>query len=175
MDYIVGQSAFALETRCVGNFIFTRHVKTTMTNIMDEIEVSLNNMEKSGKVDVGVLDSVGKLRKSLVASKSRWLREPNTDGFYFYYAVHSTEMILDRMNDRFKNAKVGDNPKITRDSLAVLPSIRRLLDAINTDRISERSIDVVIDRTYDLLTVASRADLREIVDTSRDVDYKDLL
>ena len=147
-----------------------------MANIMHEIEVSLNNMEKSGKVDVGVLDSVGKLRKSLAASKSRWLREPNTEGFYFYYAVHSVEMTLDRMNDRFKNAaKAGDNPKIAKDSLAVLPLIRRLLDAINTDRISERSIDVVLERTYELLTAASRADLREIVDARRDMAHKDLL
>ena len=145
-----------------------------MTNIVDEIEVSLNNMEKSGKVDVGVLNSVGKLRKSLAASKSRWLRESNTDGFYFYHAVHSVEMTLDRMNDRLNNAKAGDN-KIAQDSLTVLPPIRRLLDAINADRISESSIDVVLERTYELLTAASGADLREIVDASRDAAHKDLL
>lgn len=50
-----------------------------------------------------------------------------------------------------------------------------IMDAINADRISKRSIDVVLERTYELLTAASGADLCEIVDPSRDAAHRDLL
>ena len=143
---------------------------------MDEIEASLNNMEKSGKVDVGVLKSVGKLRKSLAVLKSKWLDESDTDAFYFYHAIYSTEMILDRMDERFKNAvQAGDNPKIAEDSLAVMGPMRDLLDAVDADHISERTIDTVLESTYSLLTVAYNVDLRENIEKNWALIDKDLL
>lgn len=145
-----------------------------MKNVMDEIEASLNDMEKSGKAD-GVLKSVGKLRESLAALKSRWLDEPDTDAFYFYHAVYSTEMILDRMDERFKAAQAGDNPKIAEDSLAVTGPMRDLLNAAGADHISETTIDAVLESTRSLLTAAYDADLRENIEKNWAVIDKDLL
>ena len=147
-----------------------------MKSIVDEIEASLNAMEASGKVDLGVLKIIDKLRKPLAAIKSRWLREPDTDGFYFYHAVRSTELILDRMVDRFKNAaRAGDNPKVAEDSLAVMDPMRDLMGVVDADSITDGSINSVLDRTYELLTAASGADLRESIETRRAMIDKDLI
>ena len=125
---------------------------------------------------MGVLKIVDKLRSSLAKQKSKWTHKSNSDAFYFYYALRSIEMILDKMEEHFKNAvKVGDNPNIAKDSLMVMQPMRDLLDAVEVDHISEKTIDVVLERTDDLLTVATDTNLRESIETSRAMIDKDLL
>lgn len=144
-----------------------------MKGVMDDWEALLNNIDE--RADTGV-PKTDKLRMMLAEQKSKWLRESNSDAFYFYYAVRSTEMILDKMDERFKNAaSAGDIAKAAKDSSAVVRPMRDLLDALDADHMSEKTIDVVLDRTYDLLTVAANVNLRESIETSRAMIDKDLL
>ena len=143
-----------------------------MKEAMDSIEAALN-MKGSGKAGVPKTDE---LRAVLAGQKSKWLGELDSDAFYFYHAVRSTEMILDKMDDRFKNAASEDDIANTaKDALAVVRPMRDLLDALDANHISEETIDTVLERTDGLLTAAANADLRESIETSRAMIDEDLL
>ena len=75
------------------------------------------------------------------------------------------------MEARFNAAQAGRDPKLARDSLAVLEPIRALVSA---DRISADSIDAVLERMDQLSIVAADADLREGIEESRALIGKDL-
>ena len=151
-------------------------IKRASDGTLDEIKASLVKMEESGKADMGVLVSLDELGKKLAKLKSRWIAEPDSDGFYFYLAARSTEMILGRMRERFENsAQAGNEPKIASDSLTVLEPMDELLDAAGASSINERSIDTVLERTQRLLSAATDADLREHIETCRAMIDKDLL
>ena len=151
-------------------------IKRALDGTLDEIKASLVKMEESGKADMGVLGSLDELEKKLAKLKARWVAEPDSDGFYFYLAAHSTEMILGRMRERFENAvQVGNDPKIASDSLTVLEPMNDLLGAASASAIDERSIDTVLGRTQRLLGAATDADLREHIEKCRALIDKDLL
>ena len=138
--------------------------------------VYLNKMEASGEVDMSILEVIDNLREFLATLKSKWLDAPNTDAFYFYLAIRCTEMILDKMDRRFRNAaRLGDNPKVAKDSLAVLAPIRDLLAAASARSISESSINDVLDCTQRLHMAVDDVDLQESIEASWALIDMDLL
>ena len=145
-------------------------------SLLNDMEVCLNKMEDSGEIDMSILEVIDKLREYLAALKSKWLDVSNTDAFYFYLAIRCTEMILDKMDRRFRNAtQLGDNPKVSKDSLAVLIPMRDLFVAASARSISESSINAVLDCTQRLYMTAADVDLQESIEASLALIDVDLL
>ena len=143
-------------------------------SILIEIERSLTKMEEVGKVDLTILNSLSKLRDLLKGIKSKWLKVEDPDGFYFYQAARNTELILDQMVFRFKNSqKTDDNPKIAKDSLALLPAIDSILEIAQSCKINEHSINEVLNRTRDLRNQATSTNLIEPLEVNRKYIDKD--
>ena len=114
------------------------------------------------------------MRDLLNDIKSKWLEVEDSDGFYFYQAARNTKLILDRIEHRFKNSQeANDNPKIAEESLALLPIIDDILEITQTYRISEDSINNVLDRTHDLRNQAANRDLIEPLEINRECIDKD--
>lgn len=133
-------------------------------------------MEKTGKVDLTILDSLSELRSSLRKIKTKWLEIQNSDGFYFYQAARNVELILGKMEYRFKNSqKANDNPKIAEDSLILLPAIDNILDITQSYKIDETLINKVLNNTRDLRNKAASTNLIEPLDVSRESIDKDQL
>ena len=143
-------------------------VASLKNNILVEIERSLDKMEGAGRADLAILGSLSKLRDLLKSIKSRWLDVEDSDGFYFYQAARNTELILDRMEHRFKNSqKANDNPRIAEDSLILLPVIDEILDITQSYKVDERSINKMLNRTRDLRNRAVDTDLIEPLEINR--------
>jgi len=144
--------------------------------IVQEINDLLNHMEYTGKVDMSILDNLRKLRQFLREIKSKWLDHPNTDAFYFYQAARNVELILGKMEDRFRNSKVmNDNPRIAKDSLTLMPYINNILRMAETDEISDASINSVLDKTRQLRNTAAHTNLIEPLKIDRDSIDKESL
>ncbi len=137
--------------------------------ILKEIEDSLNHMEETGKVELSILDKLNNLQEFLKTIKTKWIENSNSDGFYFYQAARNIELILDRMEYRFKNSKItNDNPKIAEDSLVLLPAIDRVLELTESNNITPDSITSVLKQTENLRKTAISTKLIESLDASRD-------
>lgn len=143
--------------------------------VLVEIKDSLDKMEKIG-IDMTILQSLDKLRQLLKERKARWLDVQNSDGFYFYQAIRNLELILGKMEHRFKNSqKSNDNPKIAEDSLELLPSIENILNITSVFDINDQTINRVLKDTQHLRNVASNTNLIESLETSRESIDKDQL
>ena len=144
--------------------------------ILVEIKKSLDKMEETGKVDLAILDNLTTLCNFLKVIKSKWLDVENSDGFYFYQAARNVELILGKMEYRFKNSqKANDNPKIAEDSLLLLPNIDSILDATQSFKINKQSIDDVLIKTHSLRNKAASTNLIESLEISRESLDKDNL
>lgn len=133
-------------------------------------------MEETGKVDLSILDSLSKLRSLLKIIKTKWLEIPNSDGFYFYQAARNVELILGTMQYRFEHSQeANDNPKIAEDSLVLLPAIDKILEVTQSYKITENSINEVLQKTHYLRNQAASTKLIENLDISRDSIDKDQL
>lgn len=137
--------------------------------IVQEINDLLNHMEDTGKVDMSILDNLKKLRQFLSEIKSKWLDHPDTDAFYFYQAARNVELILVKMEDRFRNSKVtNDNPKIAKDSLSLMPAIDNILTMTETNEISDAAINSVLAKTRQLRNTAASTNLIEPIEVDKD-------
>lgn len=144
--------------------------------VLVEIKNSLDKMEETGKVDMNILQSLNKLRQSLKERKVKWLDVHNSDGFYFYQAIRNVELILGKMESRFKNSqRANDNPKIAKDSLILLPSIENILNITSVFDINNQTINQVLKSTQHLRNVASSTNLIEPLEISRESIDKDQL
>ena len=132
-----------------------------------EIKNSLDKMEETGKVNMIILDGLNKLRQLLKERKLEWLKIQQSDGFYFYQAIRNVELVLDKMEYRFKNSqKANDNPKIAKDSLVLLQPIEKILETTNVFTINEQTINRVLKNTQHLRNVASSTNLIEHLETN---------
>ncbi len=144
--------------------------------ILVEVKESLERMEETGRVDLSILDNLTALRTFLNTIKSKWLDMENSDGFYFYQAVRNVELILGKMESRFKNSqKADDNPKIAEDSMLLLPNIDSILEATQEFTINKEAINDVLSKTHSLRNEAARANLIEPLEISREALGKDSL
>lgn len=131
-------------------------------------------MDETEKIDLAILNSLSKLRDLLKGIKSRWLKVENSDGFYFYQAARNTELILDKMESRFKDSqKADDNPKIAEDSLILLPVMDEILEITQSYKVSEDSINEVLGRTRDLRKQAASTNLLEPLEANKECIDKD--
>ena len=139
-----------------------------------EVERSLAKTE-AGKADPAILGNLSKLRGLLRGIKSRWLEVEDPDGFYFYQAARNMELILGRMEQRFKNSQAGNNSKIAEDSLILLPAIDGILEITQSYKVNEHSINEVLNRTRDLRGLAASTNLIEPMEINREcIDVDDM-
>ncbi len=142
--------------------------------IFRKMGLELNRMKDAGKVDLGFLDHILEFKHYLNKIKTRWLENPNNDGFYFYQAAYNMELIADQMYARFEDAgKTKDRSVVADDALALLPQFDKTLDLLESSDISTASIDKILDQTGILRDVAADKNLLEPIEVDRksiDVD-----
>lgn len=136
----------------------------------------LDEMERSGAVDMSILGIIARARAAADRIKAKWIGIDDTDGFYFYQGAASADLVLSQMEKRFKKSQdAGDNPKIASDSLRVIPLIDRALDAAQADAINKRTIDRVLRSSRDLMDCAIRSGLMMSLEESQRSVNSDLL
>ena len=143
--------------------------------VIGEICESLSRMENAGKVDVSILGSLDKLRQAVRKNQAKWLEHTNTDAYYFYHATKDMELVLDRMEQRFKDSQGAcDNPKVARDSLAVMTIMDDVLHMVETGDASRPVPDEVLNRTLDLEDTAERLDMIRQLEGDEAIVDKDM-
>ena len=143
--------------------------------ILVEIKNSLDKMEETGKVDLSILDNLKTLRNFLKTIKSKWLDVEDSNGFYFYQAARNVELILGKMEHRFKHSQeANDNPKIAEDSLLLLPNIDSILDVTQSFKINKQTIDDVLTKTHSLRNKAAITNLIESLEIRETLDKDNL-
>ena len=137
--------------------------------LLKRMNSALYKMEETGEVDLGFLSHIDEFRHHIDKVKARWVENSNTEGFYFYLAARSMELILGRMQERFQEAgRAHDNPAVALDTLALLPEFDKTLDLLAHDEITPESIDTILDRTRILRDVAEDRNLIESIETDRE-------
>lgn len=91
------------------------------------IRSDLNRMEAKGIVDSSFITKIDTLDAEFTRMKQYWIDQKEVSvgsAFIFYSALHNTNLVLNKMKERFKTVrKTRDNPKIACDSLLVIPII----------------------------------------------------
>ena len=136
--------------------------------ILREIRGTLRHMAETGKTDPAIFGNLNDLRELLETIKTKWVKDSNTDGFYFYHAARAMELILNRMTDRLEKSEANNDPKITRDALVLLPALGRVLEVAETDEITPEAIDTVLLRTGKLRETARSTNLIETLEERRE-------
>lgn len=104
------------------------------TILFNPIFRKLDEMQKSEKVDLSIIDDFTHLEdelttieKSCTSTKGRKVE----DVFLFYHAIRSSRMIINKINIRFAEAKKRhENPVVVDLSKMVLPNISELCSLI---------------------------------------------
>ena len=137
--------------------------------ILNEMNFALTIMEETGKVNLDFLQKIAKFQQHIDKVKTRWLEYSDTDGFYFYQAAHSIDLILSKIHDRFEKSKeMNDTPTVALDTLALLPQFDTILDLLRPHEISSTSIDQILDQTSILRNTAADKNLIESIQTDRE-------
>lgn len=109
------------------DFVSENMINKSSINYINEMRSDLNKMETKGVVDFSFMSKIEWLNTEVERTKQYWINQKEVSigsAFIFYSAMHNTNLILEKMKKRFRNAKkVHDNPKIACDSLLVIPII----------------------------------------------------
>ena len=133
--------------------------------VVQGIVASLQRIKETGSPDPRLYGGLEELRKFLQKAKDRWLGCPDSSGLSFSEAVQDTVLILDSVGDRFKDSKEpADIRKTAKDSLAIMPHIRDVLDATDVDQPTDTSLLDITDKLDCLLDVADGAGLTAALD-----------
>lgn len=137
--------------------------------LLNDMEFILNKTEKTGKVNLEFLEYISEFRHQLYKIKTQWLEHASIDGFYFYQAARSMELILGKMYERFRDAKkMNDNTAVSIDTLAILPQFDKTLGLLEPHKITTESIDKILDQTRILRDAAAEKNLIESITTDRE-------
>ena len=105
-------------------------------------------MEDSVKVDISILENLeerGQVSREIKAGRLEYL---NMDAFYFDQAARNVELILRKIEDRFKTSEAKhDNPKNTKDSLTLMPTMVSVLKMVQTNDASDSTINDILEKT----------------------------
>ncbi len=138
-------------------------------SILHEIYDHANRMEDAGIVDPDIVLTLKKLQGITKNIESKWITIQNPNSFYFYNAIKNVELIIDKMIDRFYNAKeMHDNPQVAVDTLRLIPNLIDVIEITESNETSEEVTEKVIEYTYKLRNKASETNLLE----SEDVDLQ---
>ena len=144
--------------------------------IMKKINEKLYNMEAVGKVDLTIQDDINELKVFLRQLKDKWLEERNADSYYFYQGLHNIELMLNKMKERFQTAQENhDNPQIAKDSIALFTVVDELLSLTESDKINDKTVDMVLYKTQELRDTAFHQNLIEPLKVDEDLLDKDLV
>ncbi len=104
------------------------NISETFSTIMNFIEES----EKSGEVDLAIVDPLESLLAEFDHMENHWLETSTNDNIEFsfpmFHVSRNGALILRQMIRRYKTAKeTKDNPRVAEDAMTVLPS---LIDSI---------------------------------------------
>ncbi len=142
--------------------------------LMKAINEDLSTMETTGKVDLVILEKLNELRKFLHDLKNKWLEIENTDSYYFYQGLRNIELMLDKMQNRFEHApEKNDNPKIASDSQILFQRVDDLLQVTESNEISNKTINLILQKTSNLRDVAAKQNLIEPIEVDADLVDKE--
>lgn len=119
-------------------------------------------MEDEGIVQTEIVQDLKKLQNISRELESKWVRADNANSFYFYNAIKSVELILEKMIDRFLKAKeMQDNPQVAVDTVRLVPSLIDVMEITDGDNVDQETTEKIIERTYQLRNKAAETNLLE--------------
>lgn len=131
-------------------------------SVLHEISNQANAMEDEGIVDITIVENLKKLQSISRELESKWVRTNTENSFYFYNAIKSVELILEKMIDRFLKAKeMHDNPQVAVDTVRLVPSLVDVIEITDDDKVDQETTDRIIERTYLLRNKAAETNLLE--------------
>ncbi len=130
--------------------------------LLDHITDRINKMEDDGAVDEAIVDDLDELKQKLLDVEDRWLSVDDKNSFYFYQGIRDVELILERMVERFKAAKIKhDNPQIALDTLAVIPIVNEIIQIAEHGKADDAAVNQILERTHQLRDKAHETNLIE--------------
>ena len=70
-------------------------------SILHKISDRANSMEDVGKVDPDVVYDLNKLQTIANDLGTKWINSKHDDSFYYYNAIKSVKLIIEKMIERF--------------------------------------------------------------------------
>lgn len=146
-----------------------------MQRMLEDIKEHVQRMDDSGDVDLSILDKIKALRANLKESANKWAQYPDNDAFYYYSAVRTIDLVLDRMEERFSKALENkDNPQIAIDAMTILPFIDNVMQMTNAPTIKKDGIDTILKHTWNIRIEATKIDLISPAPDLKSIDKKEL-
>lgn len=143
--------------------MFELNMKNTL---LREIKKSLETIKKTGEInryyEEILFRDISRLDNRLVVMDDEWMVIKNSDGFFYWQAIHTIHMIIVEINKFFKYIHTSDeNIKFVKNLLSLLPTIDHILSIVQKYKIEEKSIDEVLNKTGLLIKLAVKANLRD--------------
>lgn len=99
-------------------------------NLLQELSNRLQEMEKVGKVDVSIVETIDKLIDSCNSTESFWRDNEKVtvqSSFLLYHASRNARIVLNKMRRRFIGAEEKhENPSVVHNSLSIIPPLSEL-------------------------------------------------
>ncbi len=85
--------------------------------LFDHITDRVSKMEDDGVADETIVDDLDEFKQKLLDAEDKWLSITDKNSLYFYQGIRDAELVLERMAERFKTAKIRhDDPQIALDT-----------------------------------------------------------
>lgn len=110
--------------------------KLEKTSLLEALSNELQEMEKVGKVNLAVVNTIDKLVEACYSTESFWRdneKIPIQSSFMLYHASRNVRIVLQKMKQRFIEAEEKhENPTVVHESLAVIPSLGELCATLSS-------------------------------------------
>jgi len=135
--------------------------KLEKSNLIEELSQQLQKMEKVGKVDTSVVNTLDNLVESCHSIENFWRdndKIPIQNSFMLYHASRNARIILKKMKQRLIEARERhENPIVVEQSLAIIPSLSELcaiVSALTKQVPTKALVDIVSQKVEYLRDVA---------------------
>lgn len=91
-----------------------------MQRMLEDIREHAQRMEDSRKMDLSILDKIKETQAKVKELANKWGRHADDNGFYYYLAVRTVGLVLDKMEERFSKALENKgNQEIAVDTMTL--------------------------------------------------------
>ncbi|MCY4491404.1 MAG: hypothetical protein OXC46_08085 [Thaumarchaeota archaeon] len=109
----------------------TKSTNTLPRYVQTILESKSMLLKKSVQAEVDILENFNKeLRQLVKERKEKWLRVQSYEYLFFWHPLHTVELILDSMDDSFKNLRVNSKLKDVHDLKKTIDAFYKLLPKI---------------------------------------------
>lgn len=131
------------------------------SNLLGELSEQLQKMEKAGKVDVSIVNTLDKLIDVCQSTENFWRDDEKVtiqSSFLLYHASRNARIIIKKMKQRFIEAEEKhENPAVLHESLAIIPSLSELcatVSSLTTQTLTNELVNIVSEKLEYLRDIA---------------------